>query len=131
MSSIKMSTVTDADAKKRVLDEETRQLFEEIRAREKVYEEQRQYDWMLYGHDETQPKYWEIYTHMFQHFYNNLTYFKDDKKYLNEMIMIGVGLVAAAYDSSKVPGSSEFIQLAERVIGAMTIALRIEDRIVD
>ena len=122
---------TDADAKKRALDEETRQLFEEIRTKEKVYEEQRQYDWMLNGYDKTQPKYWEVYTQMFQHFYNNLTYFKDDRKYLNEMITIGVGLVAAADDGSKVPGSSEFIQLAERVIGAMTIALRIEDCIID
>jgi hypothetical protein len=94
------------------------------------YEEQKKIDAQLFEYDETQSKYWELYTDMFKHFYNNLTYFKKDTKFMNEMIDLGAELVVIAYDSWRVPGSSEFIRVAEKVLGATTIALRTNGRII-
>ncbi len=113
----------DAEEKKRA--EEIFETYKNIR-----YEEHKRIDAQLFDYDETQSKYWELYKEMFQHFYNNLTYFKKDTKFLNEMIDLGVDMIVTANDSWRVPGSSEFIRLAEKVIGATTVTLRTNGRVI-
>jgi hypothetical protein len=94
------------------------------------YEEQKKLDALLYKYDETYVDYWDIYTKIFQHFYDHLTYFKDDTKIMNEMIDTGTDLIEAALENYKVSNCTGFVRLAERVIGAITIALRTEGRII-
>ncbi len=103
-------------------------VFEAIKKRR--YQEQQALDAQLYMYDETHVDYWEIYTKIFQHTYDNLSYFKNDKKYIHEMIDLGVDLVEVALENFKVSSSTGFVRLAEKVIGAATIALRTDGRVI-
>jgi hypothetical protein len=104
------------------------EVFEEIKKRR--YQEQLALDAQLYMYDETHIDYWVIYTKIFQHFYNNLSYFKNDFKIINEMIDTGAQLVEVALENYEVSSSTGFVRLAERVIGAATIALRTDGRVI-
>jgi hypothetical protein len=117
----------DAEDKKRA--EEIIEYYKNVR-----YEELKQYETQLTEYKNTQSKYWELNVAMFQHFYRNLTYFKKDTALLKKMIDLGVDMAAIAYDSwglsSKVTGIGEFIRLVNNVIGAATIALRTNGRVI-
>jgi hypothetical protein len=118
-------TQAEYDAEEKKHAEEVFETYKNIR-----YEEHKRIHAQLLDYDETQSKYWELYTEMFQHFYNNLTYFKKDTKFLNEMIDLGVDMVVTADDSWQTHVSIDFIHLAEKVLGATTIALRTNGRVI-
>jgi hypothetical protein len=86
-------------------------------------------DSKLFEYNETQVEYYRIYNDMFQHFYNNLSYFNTDTAYLNEMIDTAITILETAWDNFTISTSTSILRVTEKMIGAATIALRTNGRV--